>query len=284
MIRKLVREPLVQFLLLGAALFALDAWLRPSAAPTANAEIVVSEARIRNLAQNFRRTWQRPPTRMELEGLVEAHVREEVFYREALALGLERDDAIIRRRLQQKMEFVSEEAAALAKPTDEDLSAYLKTHAEAFRTEPRATFAQVYLDPRKRGATLDADARRLLDRLNADGPAPDLSKAGDSLMLLEARYDNIPQTDVARLFGNDFADGLFRQPVGTWSGPIGSGYGVHLVKVESLAQGGVPALDDVRPLVEREWANARRQQLSKAFYENLRAKYKVAVQMPEAAK
>jgi len=284
MIRKLVREPLVQFLLLGTALFALDAWLRPSAAPTANAEIVVSEARIRNLAQNFRRTWQRPPTRVELEGLVEAHVREEVFYREALALGLERDDAIIRRRLQQKMEFVSEEAAALAKPTDEDLSAYLKTHAEAFRTEPRATFAQVYLDPRKRGATLDADARRLLDRLNADGPAPDLSKAGDSLMLLEARYDNIPQTDVARLFGNDFADGLFRQPVGTWSGPIGSGYGVHLVKVESLAQGGVPALDDVRPLVEREWANARRQQLSKAFYENLRAKYKVAVQMPEAAK
>jgi len=284
MIRKLVREPLVQFLLLGAALFALDAWLRPSAAPTANAEIVVSEARIRNLAQNFRRTWQRPPTRVELEGLVEAHVREEVFYREALALGLERDDAIIRRRLQQKMEFVSEEAAALAKPTDEDLSAYLKTHAEAFRTEPRATFAQVYLDPRKRGAALDADARRLLDRLNADGPAPDLSKAGDSLMLLEARYDNIPQTDVARLFGNDFADGLFRQPVGTWSGPIGSGYGVHLVKVESLAQGGVPALDDVRPLVEREWANDRRQQLSKAFYENLRAKYKVTVQMPEAAK
>jgi len=133
MIRKLVREPLVQFLLLGTALFALDAWLRPSAAPTANAEIVVSEARIRNLAQNFRRTWQRPPTRVELEGLVEAHVREEVFYREALALGLERDDAIIRRRLQQKMEFVSEEAAALAKPTDEDLSAYLKTHAEAFR-------------------------------------------------------------------------------------------------------------------------------------------------------
>jgi len=284
MIRKLVREPLVQFLLLGAALFALDAWLRPSTVPTANAEIVVSDARIRNLAQNFRRTWQRPPTRVELEGLVEAHVREEVFYREALALGLERDDAIIRRRLQQKMEFVSEEAAALAKPTDEDLSAYLKTHAEAFRTEPRATFAQVYLDPRKRGAALDADARRLLDRLNADGPAPDLSKAGDSLMLLEARYDNIPQTDVARLFGNDFADGLFRQPVGTWSGPIGSGYGVHLVKVESLAQGGVPALDDVRPLVEREWANDRRQQLSKAFYENLRAKYKVTVQMPEAAK
>jgi hypothetical protein len=284
MFAKLLREPLVHFLLIGAALFALDAWLRPSAAPAANTEIVVGEARIRNLAQNFRRTWQRPPTRAELEGLVESHVREEVFYREALALGLDRDDAIIRRRLQQKMEFVSEEAAALAKPTDDELAAYLKAHAEAFRTEPRATFEQVYLDPRKRGAALDADAKRLLAALNGDGPAPDPAKAGDSLMLLEARYENIAQTDVARLFGTDFADALVGQPVATWSGPIASGYGVHLVKLESLAPGGMPALADVRPIVEREWANARRQELSKAFYEKLRAKYKVTVRMPEAAK
>ena len=111
---------------------------------------MVSEARIRNLAQNFSRTWQRPPTREELDGLVEAHLREEVLYREAVALGLDRDDTIIRRRLQQKMEFVSEEAAALAKPTDEDLAKYLAANTEAFRVEPRVTFAQVYLDSRQR--------------------------------------------------------------------------------------------------------------------------------------
>jgi PPIC-type PPIASE domain len=284
MLKSLLREPLVHFLLLGAALFALDAWLRPTAATAANTEIVVSEARIRNLAQNFRRTWQRPPTREELDGLVESHVREEVLYREALALGLDRDDTIIRRRLQQKIEFISEEAAALAKPTDEELNAYLKANADAFRVEPRATFSQVYLDPRKRSSTLEADAKRLLAALNGGSASPDPAQLGDRLMMLEHRYEGGAKAEVARLFGNDFADALVKQPVGKWVGPIASGYGVHLVKVESLAAGGTPALDEVRPLVEREWANVRRQEVGKAFYERLRAKYAIKVQMPEAAK
>ena len=185
--RSFLREPLVHFLLLGATLFLLDAWLRPAAVPAGNTEIVVSEARIRSIAQNFSRTWQRPPTREELDGLIASHVREEVFYREAQALGLDRDDAIIRRRLQQKMEFVSEEAATLAPPTDDDLTAYLKANADAFRTEPRATFSQVYLDPRKRSATLDADAKRLLEALNTTGASLELAKRGDTLTLLETR-------------------------------------------------------------------------------------------------
>jgi hypothetical protein len=279
-----LREPLVHFLLLGAALFLLDAWLRPATAPAGQGEIVVSEARIRSLAQNFSRTWQRPPTREELDGLVASHVREEVFYREAQALGLDRDDAIIRRRLQQKMEFVSEEAAALARPTDDELTAYLKANPDAFRTEPRATFSQVYLDPRKRGAMLDADAKRLLERLNAPGASTDLARLGDTLMLLDTQYENATQTDLARVFGADFADALVRQPTGKWVGPIPSGYGVHLVRVESLAPGGMPALADVRPLVEREWANAKRQEVAKAFYDKLRAKYRITVRIPDAAK
>lgn len=284
MFRTLAREPLVHFLLLGAVLFGLDAWLRPAATPAANAEIVVTEARIRNLAQNFGRTWQRPPTREELDGLVESYVREEVMVREALALGLDRDDAIIRRRLQQKVEFVSEEAAALAKPSDGELDAYLKAHADAFRREARITFAQVYLDPVRRKATIEADVERLLAILTNAGATPELSKAGDSLMLLEQRYENSTPTEVARLFGNDFAEALAKQPVGKWVGPIRSGYGVHLVKVEALVPGDAPALADVRPLVEREWANAKRQELSKAYYEKLRAKYKVTVQTSRAQK
>ena len=167
MLRSLLREPLVHFLLLGAALFLLDAWLRPLSASSQGSEIVVGEARIRSLAQNFRRTWQRPPTRPELDGLIQDFVREEVLYREALALGLDKDDTIVRRRLRQKMEFIADEAAALAKPTDQELAAYLAAHAEAFRVEPRATFTQVYLDPRRRAETLEADAKRLLDELNA---------------------------------------------------------------------------------------------------------------------
>jgi hypothetical protein len=284
MLKSILREPLVHFLLLGAALFALDAWLRPTAATPANTEIVVSEARIRNLAQNFRRTWQRPPTREELDGLVESHVREEVFYREALALGLDRDDTIIRRRLQQKVEFISEEAAALAQPTDEELNAYLKANADAFRVEPRVTFSQIYLDPRKRSSTLDADAKRLLAALNSGSASQDPARLGDRLMMLEPRYEGESKTELARLFGNEFAEALVKQPAGQWAGPIASGYGVHLVKVESLVAGGLPELAAVRPLVEREWANAKRQELSKVFYEKLRAKYAIKVWVPEAGK
>jgi hypothetical protein len=284
MLKSLLREPLVHFLLLGAALFLLDAWLRPAAPAAASTEIVVSEARIRNLAQNFARTWQRPPTREELDGLVESYVREEVMVREALALGLDRDDAIIRRRLQQKVEFVTEEAAALAKPTDAELEAYLKANADAFRAEPRATFAQVYLDPAKRKGALGADAKRLLEALNRASGSPDPASAGDRLLLLEPRYENLPQHELARLFGTEFAEALVKQPVGTWSGPIPSGYGVHLVRVEALTPGGTPPLADVRPLVEREWTNAKRQEVGRAFYEKLRAKYVIKVRMPEGAK
>jgi hypothetical protein len=282
MLKSLLKEPLLHFLLLGAALFALDAWLRPTAT-AANTEIVVGEARIRNLAQTFRRTWQRPPTREELDGLVESHVREEVLYREALALGLDRDDAIVRRRLQQKMEFVSEEAAAMTSPTDEDLAKYLAAHAEAFRVEPRATFSQVYLDPRKRGAALDADAKRLAADLNRRSGAPEPATAGDSLMLLEPRYENAAQSEITRLFGAEFAAALVKEAPGRWTGPIVSGYGAHLVRVEAISQGSTPALADVRPLVEREWANARRLELAKASYDRLRAKYRVTVKRPEAA-
>ena len=284
MLKSLLREPLVQFLLLGAALFALDAWLRPAAAPAAGGEIAVSEARIRNLAQNFARTWQRPPTREELDGLVDTHVREEVMVREALALGLDRDDAIIRRRLQQKMEFVSEEAAALARPTDDELNAYLEANADAFRVAPRATFVQVYLDPAKRSGTIDADVKRLLETLNRSGAQPDFANMGDRLTLLDPRYDDTSEAEVARLFGAEFAAALVKQPVGKWVGPIRSGYGAHLVRVDSLQPGGTPSLEEVRPLVEREWTNAKRQALSKAFYEKLRSKYAIKVQMPEAPK
>lgn len=285
MFRFLLREPLVHFLLLGAALFLLDAWLRPAStrAAAASAEIVVSEARIANLAQNFRRTWQRPPTKQELDGLIEAFVREEVMVREALALGLDRDDAIIRRRLQQKMEFVSEEAAASVEPSDAELARYLDEHADAFRTEPRVTFTQVYLDPRSRGASLPADARRLLEALNGGRPI-EPARVGDRLLLLESHYENATGADVARLFGADFAEALIRQPLGRWVGPIDSGYGAHLVRLEALSPAGAPTLDEVRPLVKREWANARRQELAKAFYERLRAKYVVKVQVPESGK
>jgi PPIC-type PPIASE domain len=284
MLRPLLREPLVHFLLLGAVLFALDLWFRAPSDATGGGEVVVSEARIRSLAQNFRRVWQRPPTRAELDGLIKGYVREEVLYREALALGLDRDDTIIRRRLRQKMEFVSDDAAALATPTDKELADYLAAHPEQFRVPPRTTFTQVYLDPQRRAKTLDADAKRLLGELNHAGSKANPDKLSDSLLLLEPHYADVSKVDIARLFGKAFAEALFKEPAGRWVGPIASGYGMHLVRIDAMTPGGVAALADVRPIVEREWQNERRKQLDEAFYARLRAKYKVTIKMPDAAR
>lgn len=278
MLRSLLREPLVHFILLGAALFALDGGLRPPAMPAAGAHILVSEALVQSLKRNFERTWQRPPTREELDGLVESHIREEVLVREALALGLDRDDAVIRKRLQQKLEFVSEAAGALAAPTEAQLEAYLKANPQAFSIPPRATFMQVYLDPAKRKGALQADAVRLLETLNRADGSRQVAHAGDRLMLLEPRYENMAQHEVASQFGAEFADALLKQPPGRWVGPMTSGYGLHLVKLEALQPGGTPGLADVRPRVEREWLNAQREDAARATYARLRDKYTITVQ------
>lgn len=282
-LRGLAREPLLHFLVLGAALFAGDAWLRPVRPASPNAPIVVTQARVLNLAGNFTRTWQRPPTREELAGLIEAHVREEVMVREALALGLDRDDAIIRRRLQQKLEFVSEEAAALAPPTDAQLQAHLAAHPERFRRPARVTFSQIYLDPARRKGALEGDAARLLETLNRAGSAREPPDVGDRLLLLEPRYSDLPQQELESRFGPEFAQALPKLPPGRWAGPVASGYGAHLVRLEALQGGGLATLDEVRPQVLREWANARREALARDFYARLRARHAITVQMPEGA-
>lgn len=275
--RALLREPLVHFVLLGAVVFALERWAVPAVRPAAGADIVVSEARLRSLAQNFQRTWQRPPTRVELDGLIDGYVREEVLVREALALGLDRDDTIVRRRLQQKMEFLTEEAAATVAPTDAELEAALAAQSAAYARPARATFAQVYLDPAQRAATLDAEVRRLLAALNGPAP-PDPARLGDPLRLLEPRYDDLPEPEIERRLGRAFAASLATLPVGRWAGPVVSGYGVHLVRVESTAKGGVPTLAEVRPLVEREWRNAKRREIAGAYEAKLREKVRIRIE------
>lgn len=280
-LRALLREPLLHFVVLAALLFALNAWLAPGAEGI-KGEIKVSEARARTLAENFRRTWQRLPTRPELDALVADHVREEVLVREALALGLDRDDIIVRRRLRQKMEFFSEEGAALVQPTEQELARYLSEHPDAFRSEAVTTFAQVFLDPARRGKTLDADARRLLATLER-GTTNDLSQLGDRLTLLQSRYESIAQRDVTTLFGKAFADALLDQPVGQWRGPIASGYGAHLVRVESAALAAPASLASVRPLVEREWRIAKRREIADAHYEKLAKQYRIVIDLPAAA-
>jgi len=274
-VRVAAKEPLVRFLALGGSLFLLHGLLQPpGAAP--GGEIVVSESRAAALAATFARTWQRPPTRPEMEALIDDHIRTEVFVREALALGLDRDDPIIRRRLRQKMEFLSEERASGGDPSERDLKAYLEAHPESFRRDPRISFRHLFLDPVRRGDDMPAEARRLLTRLNGDGPPADPRSLGDPLVLVDPAFEAASKAEVAALFGASFADRLVKQTPGRWVGPVESGYGMHLVRLERLIPGEVPPLDQIRPEVEREWRSSRTREQEEEIYRRLRSKYSIS--------
>src|SRR5690349_15357207 len=207
---KILREPLLHFLLLGAAIFGGYSLL--SSARTARpGSIVVTEGRIEALVAAFSRTWQRPPTASEREGLIRDYIREEVYVREAIALGLDQDDIVIRRRLRQKLEFVSEGLTPEAEPTDGQLRAYLTAHPDAFRGEPRYTFRQVFLNPERRGDQLPREAARLLARLRRAVTDPET--LGDP-SLLERHIEAMPESQVAAQFGDQFAAAVGRLPLG----------------------------------------------------------------------
>lgn len=273
--RSLLREPLVHFLALGALLFVIG-WATGDEQGPMGSRIVVSPGQIDRLASSFAATWQRPPTEGELQGLVEDHIREEVYFREALALGLDRDDIIIRRRLRQKVEFLTQDLADAVEPTDEELQAFLDENVDDYRIPDVYTFSQ-------RLFRTDADrqaARRAAQgawEALADPTAPAPGPAGQPSMLPE-RLDGVPSREVARVMGEQFLDGLAEAPVGRWSPPIESGYGLHLVYVHERVEGRPPTLDEVRPMVVRDWATRQRTEVNDAVYEEMLARYTVVME------
>jgi hypothetical protein len=278
--KRILEEPLLHFLLLGAALFlAYGSTSKPGSGDVPG-KIVVSAGRVEHLAAGFEKTWQRPPTDPELKGLIDDWVREETATREAMALGLDEDDTVIRRRLRQKLEFVSDDIAAQTEPSDADLNAYLQAHPESFRVEPLFTFSQVYFDPVKHGDNLGRDTAKVLARLNQAGENADSAALGDSL-LLEHTFQSTPTSEVAKQFGEEFALKLGALAPGQWQGPIESGYGVHLVLVSERTEGRQPELADVRDIVRREWANARRLEENENFYQELLKRYTVTIESVE---
>jgi len=274
--RRLLREPLLHFLLIGAGLFLLYNALNrgQSDAPR---EIVLSEARVEALAENVATVWMRPPTAVELKGLIDDYVAEEVYYREAVAMGLDQDDTVIRRRLRQKMEFISEDVAAATEPTDAQLQAYLEQHADKFALPATLTFQQVYLSAERRGDAVRADAEKLLAALQAGRGPADPAEAGDATLLPATMEAASPQV-IANAFGEEFARQIDEAPVGQWSGPIESGFGLHLVKVDERVAASAPSLAEIRPIVLREWQSEQRRALNKSFLDTLRSKYEVRVE------
>jgi hypothetical protein len=279
LIARLLREPLFQFLVLGAMLFALYGLVgkRSAEAPE---KIVVSGSRVANLGDGFARTWRRSPSEQELQGLIEDYIRDEVFYREGRAAGLDRDDVIIRRRVRQKMEFLAEDMS-VPEPSDEQLAAYLASNQERFRAEDQFTFHQVFLSATRRANTIESDSKQVASILGrADGPV-DTTALGDPFLLGE-EFRGVSPSKLTSMFGEDFSTQIAAMEKGRWQGPISSGFGQHFVFISERISGGSPLLDAVRPALRREWVNAQRLEGERRLYASLRERYEIVVEMPPA--
>jgi hypothetical protein len=206
-----------------------------------------------------------------LQAQVQDYIREEVLYRAALQLGLDKDDSIIRRRLRQKMEFLFEDT--ISAPQEAELRAYFRTHLDRFQTAPLISFRQLFVSTR-RGAAAEPDARRILAKLVAD--TPEATGEADSLLLGET-FSRAPLTLIAALFGDDFAQGLAHAAPAHWAGPLRSAYGWHLVLVTATEPAATPPFEKMRAAVEREWFAEHRSEARAAAYQAVLAGYSVTV-------
>jgi len=271
-LKALWKEPLIHFLLIGAVLFTVFE-LRQEEASAAPNRILVSTGQVEQLVARFKRTRLRPPTDIELAALIEGHIREEVYYRQALAMGLDQNDPVLRQRMRQKLEFLLEDLAAEAVPDDGQLIGFMQRNPDRFREEPQLSFTQVYLNPDKR-PDLAADATKVLARLN-NGASPETE--GDRT-LVEQEYSLASQYEITRVFGDSFAQQLVVLEPGGWAGPFYSGYGGHLVRVTAKKAGRFPELAEIRREVERDYMVERRQELRDITYRKLREGYEIIIE------
>jgi len=272
------KEPLVHFLLIGVVLFTAFELRQEEEGSAASNRILVDTGQVEQLVARFTRTRLRPPTDIELAALIEGHIREEVYYRQALAMGLDQDDAVLRQRMRMKLEFLLEDLAAEVAPSDEQLTRFMRDHPERFREEPRLSFTQVFLNPDNH-QDLVADAMQMLTRLN-NGVPPETE--GDRT-LLGQEYLLATQHEITRVFGDSFALQIVVLDPGEWTGPLYSAYGGHLVRVSAKQEERFPVLAEIRKQVERDYMAERRQELKDITYRKLREGYEIIIEESAAA-
>ncbi len=278
MIRRLLSEPLLYFLLAGAALFAGHRWLHPETGADVH-RIVVTPDDVQQMSVAWLASGRPAPTPEQTRHLIDAWVREEILFREALALGLDQNDTIVKRRLVQKMDFLAEDLSALREPTPEELQAWYRDHGDRFAQPPLVTFRHVYFSPDRRGGPAEAEAAATRGRAELDGKpidAPETTTVGDRFMAQD-RYPERTPDDVAKDFGPAFADALFALPLGSWQGPIASGFGWHLVFVDAVVPRRVPDYDEVEDAVRTAWVAAQREEWKRETYAAMRSRYEVVL-------
>jgi len=279
----LARQPLVHFLVIGAAIAVLYAWLGDRDAVRPDRTIRITAANISRLQAEWRARWNRAPTPEELDGLIRAQTREAALYREALAMGLNEDDPVIRRVLVRKLEGIARDLVELSlSPTEQDLATYFEEHADRYQPPPLITFTHVFMDPDRRGERTLQDADAILAELQSQGrPAEGIEDLGDPFML-QRYYPEKTEQRIASLFGREFARSVFELPAGRWHGPVLSGYGTHLVYVDGLTEFPAPTLAEVEDRVRQDWVDGRREEITGQYFAQLLARYDVIVERESA--
>jgi peptidyl-prolyl cis-trans isomerase C len=276
-----LREPLVQFLLIGVALFLISGALNQRTSQGGKGhDIALTMDDLRQLQNTFTAQWEREPSPEEMRGLVEQRIRDEILYLEALQLGLDKDDVIIRRRLAQKMQFLSEDVSAAYEPKTEELKPWYEENSQRFSLPATITFRHLYFSPDRRGSNARQAALKVLAKITRQ---PENSKSVAELadpFMFQNYYGDRSAEQLAKEFGTSFAQAIFQLKPGPWQGPIESGYGWHLVWIESITPGRVPHFEEVEPDVKTAWLADRKALQWQKAYEKMRAKYQVS--LPEA--
>ena len=277
---KLLREPLLHFMFIGAAIYLLYGVFAEPVPEGDDKTIVVSAGELEWMRSNWQKRWNRLPTQAEFDGLIQQYIKETVLYREALTMGLNQHDTIIRRRLAQKLEFLAKDLVALTPPTEEELQSWFAENRDRYQEPTRYTFTQVFFDPDKRGDATLADAEKIKAQLMAQGDAMDNPGAlGDDFML-QNYYPEKDPIEIQKNFGRGFTESLVELSPGQWHGPVLSGYGVHLVYVSHVSEPPPPVFAEVRERVAQDWKTERGEELNEQFYANLREQYTVVIEEP----
>lgn len=271
----LLREPLLHFLAIGFALFVLFYQLSDTTTEAEN-RIVITQADLDLLATTWLRSMGRPPSAEEREQQLEFYIREQILSREAMAMGLDKDDAIVRRRLAKKMEYLFNDLSFIPEPTETELNEYLSEHASIFTLPADITFSQIFFDPNHRGQKTNKDAEQLLKQLKETTTAVDTINLGDR-SLLPYELNKERESQVTSMFGAAFSKQAFALPVNTWQGPIDSEYGVHLIYINSRTEAQLPPLAEIRERVASEWRGAKQKNANEMFYQSLHQRYEIVL-------
>jgi len=280
-IKRWLREPLLHFLLIGITVFAVYAYThRGRGGVESSRQITLSLDELGQMDMYFESQWHRQPTPAEFQAMVEDKVREEVLYREALAMGLDKDDTIVKRRMAQKMQFLAEDVAAAHEPSAVELKAWFEKNGNKFALPSRYSFRHLYFSPDKRGKNAQEEAAKTLAKIAGQPEDSKLAVSlSDRFMFQDYYGDRAPEA-LAKEFGPQFVVALEKLKPGSWQGPIESGYGWHLVYVDTVIPGRIPAFEEMEPDVKTAWLAEQKQQAWRKAYTEMRAKYIVLLPGP----